>query len=602
MLGSRVSRTAARQESLMRSPRSSFSLRLLRVTACLAIATGVVCASDGTTPAAPANSRSYSAPRYDVHLAIEPDGSVSVREDAQFRFEGGPFRRVFREIPTRKTDGIVDVVATLDDEALTRGTGERQVEVDVRDDRTRIVWHLPPTADATVKLGLAYRARGVAERLDGSDRVAWTVLPDRHDYRVAASRTTITWPQAVTPIDTDEARKELWRATGEGRRASATTTRTAAEWTVDVADLRKNASYIVSLRFPSGSLTPQLSRWQERQVARAAAGGWLAAWAGLVALLGGAFVLLLWTRSPKGAFEQTPHGWTDVIAPDARPVAIASALRRRAPGGRREDLVPALIDLARRGALRFEAEETGRWSSRRFRLVKSNQVVRMAPHERVLLDAAFGADGTAPQVELSKVSRRTAREWKAFREAVTREMVGEGLIDPDRLGARRSLQVFGVATLAAGLVALPASGIAFGDRFGGLVVLPALAVLVVAMLAFIAASRISPLSDRGEREGARWRALAAALRDVARGQGALADAERIERWLPFASAAGVGAGLAARAHREGRPLPAWFRAGAGDQGRAGALAAMLSSGAAATGSHGGAGGAGAAGGGASGAS
>jgi hypothetical protein len=95
--------------------------------------------------------------------------------------------------------------------------------------------------------------------------------------------------------------------------------------------------------------------------------------------------------------------------------------------------------------------------------------------------------------------------------------------------------------------------------------------------------------------------LAAGLRDVAKGDGALASDERVEQWLPFAVAAGVGVGLVKRASREGRRLPAWFQA-AGDHGAdMTALVAMLSSTAASSGAHG-AGGAGAAGGGSSGAS
>ena len=574
----------------MRSPLSRPLVRLVLLTVLVALL------------AAPADARSYSARRYDVRVEVQPDGGLVVREDVQFAFQGGPYRRVFREIPTRRTDGVTDVTALLEDAPLPPGSGERQVEIERRSDRVRVVWHLPPTSDAVVRVGLVYRVHGVAERVDGYDRVAWTALPREHDYAIDASRTTVTWPATTPPFDSAEARDDLWRKAGDRAVPAPRVSFSSQAATFEVGNIRRDASFRVAFRFPPGSLTPRLARWQQRQVDRAAAARDLASLAALIGLLGLAFVTFLWARSPRAARESAGRIPPEAMAPDARPVAIASALRRRASGARHEDVVPTLLDLARRGALRVDELPAGRWSGRKFSLIKEPVAIEMEAHERVIFDALFADPGVAtPAIELSKVPGRVHRRWKQYQATVHDAMVRDGLIDADRLAARRRLQRVGVALLVLGGVGLVLSGVLWGDRFGGAVVLPGVAVLIVSGAAFIAASTLSPLSDRGEREGARWRALAGNLRDLSKGRGALVEAARLERWLPYAAAAGVGVALAKRAHREGRPLPAWFGAMPGEN-RDGALVAMLSSSAASGGAHGASGGGGAAGGGSSGAS
>ena len=120
------------------------------------------------------------------------------------------------------------------------------------------------------------------------------------------------------------------------------------------------------------------------------------------------------------------------------------------------------------------------------------------------------------------------------------------------------------------------------------------------MIGLLLGRTISPLSDRGASEAARWRAFGGALRDVAKGRQPLGDDERIDRVLPYAVAFGVGAALATRLHKERRALPGWFQALPGEGGGT-ALVAMLSSQAATGHGHGAGGGGGAAGGGSSGA-
>jgi hypothetical protein len=56
--------------------------------------------------AVPAAARSYAADRFDVDSELRADGSQQLSETVVFRFEGGPFTWVAREMPSRRVDAI----------------------------------------------------------------------------------------------------------------------------------------------------------------------------------------------------------------------------------------------------------------------------------------------------------------------------------------------------------------------------------------------------------------------------------------------------------------------------------------------------------------
>jgi len=56
------------------------------------------------TQALPA--KDYSADGFDAQITVQNDGTLLVKETVVFKFVGGPFTFVYREIPTDKTDTI----------------------------------------------------------------------------------------------------------------------------------------------------------------------------------------------------------------------------------------------------------------------------------------------------------------------------------------------------------------------------------------------------------------------------------------------------------------------------------------------------------------
>ena len=101
------------------------------------------------------DDRSYSADRFDVDVAAQTDRSLVVEETVTFRFVGGPFSFVFRELPTDHTDGITDIVAGVDGVPWPQGTGPGQVEIEGNNPIV-VTWHLSPTSDTVQNFTLSY--------------------------------------------------------------------------------------------------------------------------------------------------------------------------------------------------------------------------------------------------------------------------------------------------------------------------------------------------------------------------------------------------------------------------------------------------------------
>src|SRR6478672_6847455 len=86
-----------------------------------------------------ANAKSYSARRFDSQVRVNRGGSLEVTETVIFTFETGTFDHVFREISTRKTDGIEIVSATMDGRNFPIGAGIDHVQVSGKS-RIRVEW------------------------------------------------------------------------------------------------------------------------------------------------------------------------------------------------------------------------------------------------------------------------------------------------------------------------------------------------------------------------------------------------------------------------------------------------------------------------------
>ncbi len=537
-----------------------------------------------------AHAKSYRALRYDVTLAIDARGSLVVTEEAVFRFDGGPFTRVFREIPTRRTDGIRDVEAFLDGQPLPRGDEAGQVGVRTRERRLRVTWHLPGVSDRTHTFTLRYQVDGVAFQRDEADVVEWVALPSEHDYPIDESVVRITWPASASVMSVGAVSRR-----GDAR---LDVEDEGGARVVRLAGLGKDASVELRARFDRGTLVATPPQWQQRALRAEAMKPRALALAGAVfAGLSGLF-LLLWLQSPRGSGPEAGGTAYEPDPPDSLPPSLIAPLASNGSVSAMPH-VATLFDLASRGVLRVDEQPKRGWGSRRFTLAHTGSSAALTPYERLLLDAVF-KDGSDAEVDFSKVGRRVQSASRDLSHAVRAELLERRWLDPERDRARRRLQ--GLALLlflvsAIGLV----PPLLMVNRLGPWPLLIPAAAALAAGFGLMLASAISPLSDAGQRMATRCRAFAHYLRDVSRGKRSVPGPATWTRLVAYAAALGVGAAWAKQMVAHG--APAWFRGLAGEADPGAAFVAVMSAGSHAGGSGGaGAGAGGAAGGGASGAS
>lgn len=529
----------------------------------------------------------HDADRFDVQIQLRDDGTTQVTETVVFRFAGGTFTYVRRELPLGRTDGIEVVAAGMDATALRPGgEGETRLETSRRDNRLRVVWRFPATQGLHT-FSLTYVVAGLVEARGTEDVLAWAALPRDHDYRIGRSRVTLEWPQAARVL-----------SVAAGGRPVERTDNAAS---LELQNLGRNESVTVRATFEAGSAAPRRPEWQERAVRRReAAPSWATLAAMLLVVVSG-FFWVAWARSPRPSGTEAFD--TDEPRPPSEiPPALAGALASRGGGPSTAHLVGAVIDMARRGLLRIEERPPARWGSRTFvvhreEAGKARQPLR--PHEHVLLERLFTRKGRLEnEVEMRSVPGRLASASRDVTRSVRQELTAAGLLDPDRLGSRRRMMTAAALVLAAAIVAA-ALAIPFADMYAGWPFLAALALGASSVVGFVLAASLHAQTDQGVRQGERWRRFAAHLHRAGRKNSAATGLSADV--LAYATAFGAASGYVKALQRLGAPLPAWFHAAsaATDQQHAAFVALMATTAASGSSSTTAGGGGGAAGGGSS---
>ena len=537
-----------------------------------------------TATAAPVSGKTYSAERFDVHVRVLPGGDLEVTETVVFRFESGTFSHVFREIRTRRTDGIEILRAEMDGRDVPFGEGEGRVEISGRE-RIRVRWNFAPVSQSTHTFVVRYVARGVVQKVQGADLLAWRALPSEHDYRIDSSTVNFEYP--AMPLE--GMRLAPRRVSDLAVEQGTTTVRVVA------SGIARNGWIEGSVRFPDGSLIATPPAWQQRRITADALGPrWLTA-AGIV--LGAGIVMIVAMRQrydapPRDAGSGAP----EAMAPDTLSPALAGAITSNG-SVTLPHAMATLFALAERGEINIAEEPRGRFGQRSYTLRRISTGRPLAPEEEAALRLAFNDKGhDEVTVSLSKARSRLTRHFREFRNAVHGQLAAHGLLDAERQRLRNRYRAISVGLLLVGSAALIVCALLVRWYGAWPLAVPG-AIFVVAILGLIVAASLTPLSNEGVRRAARWRGFEKHLRDVARDRAhSAASAATI---LPFAVTLGLAAAWSKYLKQHPGGVPPWFQAlSTADDG--GFPAFIAAGGATSSGGGAGAGG-GAAGGGASGA-
>lgn len=507
----------------------------------------------GALLAAPAAAKSYLAESYDVLLAVQPDGALLVTETITFRFEGGPFTYVFRDLSYANLEAIDRLQAFMDGQALPQGTGPGQVEV-VAGKPLKVTWHFAPTSDALHTFTLIYRVQGAIRHDAAADSLLWRAIPEDHEYSIRRSTIRLEYPAGIAPLSPPSVDRPDAQVEGSD---------TAVIF--NLQDVDEDTPVDVGVQFPPGSLVQQAPTWQlvqeQRLSQRAAALPYGLGAAAVTGLLGaaGLFLAGLSFRRDSAGLPAAPQMHT--TPPRQIPPALAARLSGSATG-----FLGALFDLAERGVLSIE-EGPRRWGSRSFELVRRASTEPLQPHELTLLQALFrkARDERVPLTQAAVISGDAA-----FNQALDEELTALGWRDAERAAQRgRFLAVttlglfLGLSALLAGalfLATAPASS-SQTVMLGAVLVGAGAALALAGLVGVILAASISTLSEEGLRQAEAWKGFHAYLQSVAKGREAAISAEFFPRYLAFAAAFGMGTQWGKFFQKMGDvPLPAWMHA------------------------------------------
>ena len=501
-----------------------------------------------TTPALAA--KDYHAISFDVWADIEKDGSLVVTETINFRFDGGPFTYVFREISRNGTDNIAIMDASMDGIPFPSGTNAGQVEI-INGNPLKVTWHFAPTSDSSHEFVLRYRVLG-AIRAGNADTLIWRAIPETHDYSIAQSSISITYPVGVHPLKAPSL-DHLFDAVPLDNGYRLTTVKLDAD-----------VSAVLTIQFISGSLASQPPAWQalqdqkNRQIRMALPYG-----LGTATLIGflGLLLVVLMGRS----FHRETTNYSDVaqnFSTPPRPLSPALAARLI---GSSTFFLGTLFDLAQRGVLLIE-EGPKKWGSRTFIVIRKSIDEQLQPYEQVFIGALFrkAKNDQVPLTSISSLAYNTS-----FTKLLDRELADAGWRDSQRSLRRQKFLVasglalsLGAAILLAGLLlggfSLVTNSLAV--IIGAVLIGIGAAASIMGLVGLMVAALVSTLSEQGRQQALVWKSFAGYLRNITRGRETTTSPDTFERYLSYAASFGIATEWVKYFQKlPGIPVPEWFQ-------------------------------------------
>ncbi len=494
-------------------------------------------------------AKDYTADRFDASIAVQEGGSLIVTETVTFKFVGGPFTFVFRDIPTDKTDGISILSASMDDQTLQQGTGTGQVEI-AYGNPVKVTWHFAPMSDQAHTFVLTYRVLGVFQKTQDADLLNWNALPTDYAYAIRSSTITVSYPDQAILLGTPEV-----------VRGSALVMASSGKVMFTAHDLKADTRLEIGLKFRSGSMITKTPHWQQLQEqAIALIPPFLLG--GLAIFVFGSLGLIWYYRRYRRRSSFTEEVTSPVTSPpDDLPPAMAGALLSTTPNW--NNALATLFDLARRGILSIsQSDQPKKWykAHPEFLIELQSQPPDLRPHELGLLALLFETkQGMQTSMSVSTVSRTYTSRYKRFNDPLKQEMTAMGLFDTERQYIRRRFGVISLLLLILSCIAAFLS-LLFGIHAGiWPIVFLTLGVMGVSVTAYVQWSMFSMLSDKGTQDSVHWKAFSNYLHDIIRGKELDIPPDMFERYLTYSATFGLAEKWVKYFQKQGMAVvPPWF--------------------------------------------
>jgi hypothetical protein len=467
----------------------------------------------------------FSIDRFAATIRINPDSSLSVREDITFDFMGR-HNGVYRTIPVRERRGGLEWALRLEDIHAWGERGELlRTDVSYRQHYVRIKAWVPGSINTRRTVTLGYRVRRGLLAWDDGDELYWNVTGTEWEVPIRAAEAYVAMPGTVS--------RDLVRAVGYVGARGSRDRDYAIDWSGQVLMVRATRplgpreGLTLSVRWPRGHTT-------RPSAAREAWWHVVDNWPLGLPILALGLMVVAWRR-----YGRDPASRRSVMPLYEPPRGLSPAEASGLLDHRIEprDVVATIVDLAVRGYLHLSKVTTA-FGKPDF-LFKRTKLVyepgELKPLEMYMLIKLFGMDWRLNLRLLSEVRDDFACTFPDIRDHIFQMLVADGLY-PASPRVVRALWA-GAGALIVALAAV--LGLRDLDGLGAFRWELPLS-LAVSGLVVIAMSGVMPRRTwRGVYQRVRLLGFREFLERAEKDRLERLPPDTIHRWLPWAMALGV---------------------------------------------------------------
>jgi uncharacterized membrane protein len=493
--------------------------------------------------------------KFNSDVVITPDSKVDVTETITFRFSGGPWHGIIREIPIEYSGSHgSNYTLFLTVKSITDESGAKLKVENSRDRQFRkLKIYIPDADNSTRTISIEYTISNALRFFDDHDEFYWNVTGDAWSMPIDSATAHI-----VLPSNTENIRTNVF--TGSYRSRAQDALAEIVGTGVDVhttAPLAMNEGLTVAVAFDKGAVREPTSADKFFEFLQSN-------WPLIIPVF--AFFLMFWLWYTKGRDPRlrpiaAQYDPPDNLTPGEVGTLVDNSVDMR-------DITATIVDLAVRGYLVIEQVNKdhlmGLTHSKEyiFHLKKPlAEWSKLQPHEQTLLTGFFPAGNAEDTITLADLQNRFYQNIPEIKNRIFASLLGHSyyLHRPDtvRAGYLAAAFVAGLLLFFAGSFLSKQTGM----QVGPFVAAAILTAIVIAVFGYFMPARTST--------GARALEGVLGFEDFLnhvesdRFNRTIKTPEMFEKFLPFAMALGVEKNWSKAFQGIYNQPPSWYQGGYG---------------------------------------
>lgn len=496
--------------------------------------------------------------RYDVVInnLDTAENRFHVVEDYDLSIAVGPFSFGYREIPLDRIERIENVQVYDGQTPLRSGCagGAGTVCVTESDDMLNIRYYFTSQAQSrsTRDIRIEYDVVGALRSYEDGDQLYWVALAPDRAFPVLDSQVTVVMPEDRPP-ELTASYPDTWAETVQGNTIT---------WEAP-GPLGTDKTVEVRVQYPHNPAMDKpgwqagFDRWRSYEDNIQPLVSLVLLGLGVLVTIGG--MLLVYIRYTRRGRDPESVVVPEYLSepPSVEYAGIVGVLLDEYAD--MQDIMGALVDLARRGYLVIEQKETGGL----FGMFKNSEFVfhrtdkdtgDLPGFEKTLLRGIFSGGETT--VELSDLKNKFYKHIPAIKEQMYRELVRRGYFSRSPESTRQLYAIAGIGLMivASGLFW---AGVLWLTRISPLIGAPAVALGITGAALALVSQAMPAKTLKGAQEAARWRAFRNYLENIDRYGIENAD-EKFNRYMGYAIVFGVEKDWVKQVAPAMSTMPTWY--------------------------------------------